>query len=289
MNVVPQIVASINEIRKTVTDPNLEARIQRALETKVSGFVEQNRSIDLILPGFPAKSPDIKKDVFGPHVDRGEEIAVATLNGLCAHIGTLYKQGAHVTICSDGRIFSNELGIPDRDVDLYHNGLRELAKQAPHLRFVRLDDTFGKGTADQLRARFLARYALLKEEYAEFALTDTQAQASVAFFTKLFGKKQKERALEVSRRSVAYYAMMDDVYRHHIRLSIHPQIPDVTPISINLVSPFDGTLTPWRSVLVQTSQGNRLMLKADAEKQNYELIYKDGRPYCFMESQKQVG
>jgi hypothetical protein len=77
--------------------------------------VRAGRPIRMVLPAFPAKSPNSDK-VLGHLPDLAEELSVGFLEALCARIGEVYPPGAHLVICSDGRVFNDLLGIPDGHV-----------------------------------------------------------------------------------------------------------------------------------------------------------------------------
>src|SRR5689334_7477731 len=70
---------------------------------RIEKFVEKGLPIHCVLPAFPCKSPNLKK-VIGTLPDNGEEMALAFLSSLCRQISEIYKPGAQITICSDGRV-----------------------------------------------------------------------------------------------------------------------------------------------------------------------------------------
>ena len=74
----------------------------------VEGNVRAGRSIRMVLPAFPFKSPNRQDKVLGSSPDLGEEIALAHLNGMCQRIGELYEPGAEVYITSDGLVYNGE-------------------------------------------------------------------------------------------------------------------------------------------------------------------------------------
>jgi pyoverdine/dityrosine biosynthesis protein Dit1 len=76
---------------------------------KLLPLVAKQRSIELILPAFPAKSANRRKTL-GILPDLGEYLGLARLQDLCDQIRAVYAPGAHVTICSDGRVFSDLVG-----------------------------------------------------------------------------------------------------------------------------------------------------------------------------------
>lgn len=63
----------------------------------------------LCLPAFPFKSPNTQSKVLGKLPDKGEEFALAHLNGLCLAVKDIYEPGAELVIISDGLVYNGEL------------------------------------------------------------------------------------------------------------------------------------------------------------------------------------
>jgi pyoverdine/dityrosine biosynthesis protein Dit1 len=72
----------------------------------VVDHVKKNTPIKMILPAFPAKSPNRVDKVLGHLPDLGEELALAHLDGMCKAISEFYGPGAEVFIASDGIVYS---------------------------------------------------------------------------------------------------------------------------------------------------------------------------------------
>lgn len=96
---------------------------------KIIATVRQNKPIRLVLPAFPGKSPNPAK-VLGSLPDMGEQLALEFLNTLCHKMGEFYPPGAQVILCSDGRVFSDVIGMSDALVSAYQ---RELIQMIPSL------------------------------------------------------------------------------------------------------------------------------------------------------------
>lgn len=73
---------------------------------RVAGFVARGERIQMALPAFPCKSPNLKK-VGAPGPDMAEQIALRTLHGFADSIKTLYSPGVTIWIISDGHVFSD--------------------------------------------------------------------------------------------------------------------------------------------------------------------------------------
>ena len=72
----------------------------------------------MTLPAFPCKSPSPAK-VTGVLPDEGERLALTELDELCRRIRDLYPPGAGVTICSDGHVFADHIGVDDDTITAY--------------------------------------------------------------------------------------------------------------------------------------------------------------------------
>ena len=77
---------------------------------QVERYVIRNEAVLMALPAFPFKSPNKKTKVLGTLPDKGEEVALSHLHGLCLAIKDVYAPGAAVFIVSDGLMYN---GTPD--------------------------------------------------------------------------------------------------------------------------------------------------------------------------------
>jgi pyoverdine/dityrosine biosynthesis protein Dit1 len=87
--------------------------------------VQQNQPLTLILPAFPAKSPNLAK-VLGHTPDLGEELSLQFLQQICNRIKQMYAPGAQLLLCTDGRVFNDAVGIKEEHVTLYQNEMDHL-------------------------------------------------------------------------------------------------------------------------------------------------------------------
>jgi hypothetical protein len=74
----------------------------------VQHHIERGQVIPMVLPAFPFKSPNKTFKVLGSLPDKGEEVALAHLDGLCRAIEDVYKKGARVDIVSDGLMYNGK-------------------------------------------------------------------------------------------------------------------------------------------------------------------------------------
>ena len=75
---------------------------------QVEKFVARQQPVLLSLPAFPFKSPNKATKVLGALPDKGEEVALSHLQGLCLAIKDVYEPGADVFIVSDGLVYNGK-------------------------------------------------------------------------------------------------------------------------------------------------------------------------------------
>ncbi|KAI6591061.1 hypothetical protein MCOR12_008198 [Pyricularia oryzae] len=110
--------------------------------SQICAMLAANQHISMCLPAFPFKSLNRRAKVLGTLPDMAEAFALANLNGMCAAIKDVYTPGATLCIISDGLVYNDLLGVPDRDVWNYGEALRNMSAAAGlhHIEFSRLQD-----------------------------------------------------------------------------------------------------------------------------------------------------
>jgi pyoverdine/dityrosine biosynthesis protein Dit1 len=267
-------------------------------EAKINYFTRQNKPVHFILPAFPAKSPNHLK-VLGVLPDLGEEIALMTLEDLCKEIKTVYEPGAQITICSDGRIFSELVGVTDEQVTKYVNAIREIVEERglQHINIVNLEDLLQGNSFDELRKKVIAAYSEPLEELntrlksnPEFKnlfngihrfITDDRKVLHPDQSVSHVKEEAKPIALQVIQHSNAWTRFLANIYPDSVRLSIHPYPSHSDKIGIKLTKATDNWLTPWHGVIVLEKEGYVLMKKSEAEEKDAKLIMKNDRPYYY--------
>jgi pyoverdine/dityrosine biosynthesis protein Dit1 len=269
---------------------------------KINGFIERHEPIHMILPAFPAKSPNRRKTL-SEYPDKGEELALARLHALCQQIGRLYAPGARVTICSDGRVFAELVKIPDEHVTAYKKDLtsRIASQFGATIDFFDLDDVF-EGLADfnTLREELMIRYGEPVSSLKERCKTDFAAlemyRGIVRFLFEDFSgleefAGQSKNAIQTSARSAAYRViqrsnawtrLLKERFPDAVRLSIHPQPRVSEKIGIFLVEADDAWRTPWHSAIIKDGDTVRLIPRHLAEASNAFLVFENGKPSHFM-------
>jgi pyoverdine/dityrosine biosynthesis protein Dit1 len=265
---------------------------------KVLKAIKAGKTVRMVLPAFPAKSPSRKKTL--SHLpDHGEELALRNLNNLCDRIGQIYEPGARIVICSDGRVFADVVRIPDPHVTEYNAALRQLAaaRGLSNIEFFDLDDVFS-GLKDYaiLREDLMVLYGEATQPLRERCKTQPEAGEMYRGITRFLLEDfsgldefshlsrsaiqniARTSAYRVIQRSNAWGRLLADRLSDAVRLSIHPQFRLSEKIGINLIAQADGWATPWHSVVLESRDGVRLVSRTHAEKLNAALMYRDGRP-----------
>jgi pyoverdine/dityrosine biosynthesis protein Dit1 len=260
--------------------------------------IQAGERLHLLLPAFPAKSPSPRK-VLGKLPDMAEELALACLHRICAEITEIYPPGVRLTICSDGHVFSDLVGVTDAEVSLYGAGIRALidAQQTPFLETFSMEDLYEGADYAAMRDHLCLHYAEPREEIEariqqhplhqtlfngihRFLYEDTLGIETEKSKTQL-RKEAKERAYHVVRRSDAWGRLLTECFPTALRLSIHPQGPHRDKIGILLGNADDAWLTPWHSVAVKLPGDFRLMPRQKAEELGAQPVISHDRPYYY--------
>ena len=263
---------------------------------KVTRFVAANKPIHMILPAFPAKSPNSVTKVLGKMPDMAEEQALLYLQRVCDDIQAYYSPGARITICSDGRVFSDLVQVADDDVTAYGQGITQIIERLSlkSLDTFNMENLFTGISFDEMRDYVNAHYAepleLVRDNIRNqpelrsmyngihrFLIED----ALILESSKSKNKIKKEcgsRAYGVIQRSNAWTRLIAECFPKALRLSIHPQRPDSEKIGILLGDAEDCWMTPWHSVAVKQGERFRFMKRAQAEELGAKLVERDGCP-----------
>ncbi|GAB4190378.1 MAG: pyoverdine biosynthesis protein PvcA [Wenzhouxiangellaceae bacterium] len=267
---------------------------------KIAAAVAANKRINLILPGFPAKSPNRLKTL-SPLPDLAERHALQNLNTLCDEISQIHSPGAYVTICSDGRVFADLVRIPEQDVTEYGMHLREYARRfhPDAFEFFNLDNVYSEvKDYTSLREELLVRFGESIYDLRKRIKMEPEAKAMYQGITRFIFedyagldifKNESRTTLQKLARSVAYRLiqrsnawtrLLEQHFDSAIRLSIHPQFRVSRKIGINLASTDDCWLTPWHGVALKNGDQITLVKRKYAEQVGL-LAFEDGRPSHF--------
>lgn len=261
---------------------------------QVISAISKNQPITFILPAFPGKSPNPSK-VLGPRPDMAEELSLAFLNSICEQIQAVYEPGAKIILCSDGRVFSDVVGMHEQDVSQYQSDIVNLitSLELKNLSTFNLEDVFNVPSFDLMRSHLMDRYGEGIEELRlavhkggddlrmycgilRFLFEDA-LRPDMCISRTALQRDCRVRAYKVVQRSRAWDKLLSQQFPDAVRLSIHPQVCGSRKIGIHLMATVNEWLTPWHSVAVMI-RGSFLLMKHEQVKNlNAHLSYRDGR------------
>lgn len=302
-SLVPQI-SNIFETHlqfQNQTDDHWLDKGKKLFESQVSFFIERDLPIEFILPAFPFKSKNTEKKVLSHLPDKGEKLALETINIFLTEIKNIYAPGARVSIVSDGRVFADIFKITDEHVSEYGVEIRKIAieNEYNNISFYNLEDFLDKcETHDVARERLVSYFGRKIEDITKRVEVDEDYAKMYCGFTKFLledlynfmeneknalrkkfqmsrtqmKKDAKERAKFVMMRNDAYSRMVGILFPLHVRLSIHAhnnsgpkfaiRLLPLEKINEKLVS--DKNLhipTPWHNVVVEDKNGKFVLMK----------------------------
>ncbi|KAG9195582.1 hypothetical protein G6011_00703 [Alternaria panax] len=283
---------------------------------RVRRHVSEHQRIPMVLPAFPAKSINTQDKVLGDSPDLGEELALDRLNDLCTQIGQIYEPGAMVVIATDGACYNDLTGVTEDSLWEYGVTLRKLvAEKGYHcIQFVRIMNLLGLHTDKQIskeefirllepsRSELMSRYADLDFDASDCIKNDPDYKLTYDGYAKFLKKDlafsrlrqdtasgRKWRTLvhntakAMIARGVAFAALIREKYPDHVRLSIHPST-GLTKISMPLIPQHDSfSMTPWHCAVAVDVHGKFRTSHAATLREDHDLVFKNGRPYCFRE------
>ncbi|GAB3131465.1 hypothetical protein GCM10027289_17690 [Tsukamurella serpentis] len=265
----------------------------------IARAVQNHRPVEFILPGFPCKSPNPAK-VIGSVPDEAERVALHVLDEICTQIERLHPPGARITICSDGHVFTDVIGVSDEAIVEYNDRLVLMIADEglANLRTFDLREIWGAGDFESKRARLDSQWAPSLDEVRADVLAGGQSARLLRGMTRFMladtvdwkgtksqlQKSAKSRAYQLIRFSAAWGRILDEHFPDAVRLSIHPQPSRSPKFGIKLIAPDDEVwLTPWHSVLVYNRYGQPRLTSHDDARRNYEPVYRLGTLSHFVE------
>lgn len=274
---------------------------------KITKAIENGAPIFFVLPAFPGKSPNPAK-VLGHRPDLAERLALQFLHRLAGRIQRIYAPGAKILLCSDGRVFSDVVGLRESDVSEYQREIDETIASLglTNLATFHLDQWSAQADFPELRRDLMKRFgtplellrekvvrggkpaALPEEEDAHrmycgitrFLVEDSISPHQTKSRTQI-QKDCKARAYEVILRSNAWSALLAERFPEAVRLSIHPQACGSQKLGLRLVGE-ESWITPWHGVALKTGAGFTLVKRHEAEALGARLVEDaNGRPSHF--------
>lgn len=271
---------------------------------KIISAVKNNKPATFVLPAFPGKSPNPKK-VLGPLPDFAEQLSLEFLGNLCLRIKKYYSPGIKIILCSDGRVFSDIVGMKEINVTAYQAELDRLIEEMSlsDISIFNLDDFYEDFDFVQMRDELMKSYGKsldfikLKVRNGTKPTADPdelEANRMYCGITRFLfedsiypgqiksrsaiQKESRFNAYEVIRRSNAWSELIAEQFPEAVRLSIHPQTCGAKKLGIRLIGN-ESWMTPWHGVVVETNNSYVLLKRVEAEALGAELIYSsNGRP-----------
>lgn len=266
---------------------------------KIQAYIDAKEPIHMVLPAFPAKSPNPEKTL-GKLPDLGEQLALRTLQTLCDEIGDLYPTGARVTICSDGHVFSDLVEVSDEDVTAYHQAIGELVQEHDHssIDLFCLADIHGPNPDyPKLRTELMNHFGesleTLKERTKRYphhrALLDGihrfMFEDRVVLYPENSRNKNRKQArpiaYQVVARSNAWSRLVAEHFPRCVRLSIHPQPDHSEKIGFLLTKAVDNWITPWHGAILLQDDEFLLLKRKQAEDTGARLVTTQGKSSHF--------
>lgn len=249
---------------------------------KLASFIDNNKKLEFILPAFPAKSPNPEKTA-GYLPDLGEKLSLNFINTLCEKISTIYKPGADIIICSDGRVFNDLVNVSNKSVTAYRQEIEKIITQdsLKHLKMYDLESKYNGLDFSEMRKNLIKDFA----QPVEKVINDIkQNETDLRLFNGIHRfiyedylllcesisknkvrQMTKEIAYYLVQRSNAWSNLIKSEFENAIRLSIHPQMCGSEKFGINLVQSKDAWITPWHGVILQIGEDYHLVKRKFAE------------------------
>ncbi|CAF0764122.1 unnamed protein product [Didymodactylos carnosus] len=272
-----------------------------ALLKKVQTFMQENRPIELLLPAFPCKSPNLKK-VCGKLPDGGELYALEYLNGICREISFLYEHGCELVVWSDGRVFGDLISVSEADIATYEHLLKYYSMTMTHIQWDSMNNYVRTGNGESLVKRYGTPTFAFDQWLLESENNREQFVHLRKFMENDLGNSPKYKDLsrrqlknemgliaeQMIRRNEALTNLLKQHYPKHIRLSIHQHPNDGEKFTIRFFknSGAHSVLrTPWQNVLVINVEGGLDLMphqKLNLESQHVPIMFKN-QIWCFVQ------
>ena len=269
------------------------------LYDRILWFVNKNLPISFVMLGFPMKSKNSRDKVLGVLPDMAEQVAFENFANFDSLIRAVYPPGVNMTIVSDGYIFNDILGIEDRTVQQYEEMSVDMSKVAPMTWFDMTKFYDKRQSKATVRSKIMTQFGISPEELQRRILFDVNVnqlyRGMTIFMTEekaieeFPSNNQRQKAAKILTREMmlrneAYSGLVQQEFKQHIRLSMHHSINDGAKYSFQLIPSKAGKAwaSPWHCALLLENNDYTTIHKKDAIAAGYELQFKDGRPYNFI-------
>lgn len=131
---------------------------------KIISAVKNKKPVSFVLPAFPGKSPNTNK-VLGAMPDFAEKLSLSFLGSLCERVKGFYSPGIKIIICSDGRVFSDAVGMKESHVTSYQLELDKLIDEMllNDISIFNLDHVYKDLSFNQMRDELMKTYSKSSE------------------------------------------------------------------------------------------------------------------------------
>lgn len=304
-DVISQFIKGFRTLLAITKDDSFEPHGKTFLTEQLNYFIQNSRPIEMILPGFPCKSPNTGSKVFGYLPDRGEEIALTTLDNFCEQVRKFYPPGCKLSIFSDGTTFSDLIGVSEETQESYNTALKNMIKLR-HILWESLESFFSlKNGYDALREELMSNYCSLSDRQLDVLIQNDQQMRQTYLGLKRFLfndnpwtssdspvntksrlKRSGQHAKIMTQRNNALTRLLQEKFPHHIRLSIHSYNNSGPKFSVHLLPDNCRCVTPWHNVVVKNQDGQEILMKKEKAQQLpcKAIVKRNGQPWYFIES-----
>jgi pyoverdine/dityrosine biosynthesis protein Dit1 len=263
--------------------------VGKIIDEKLEYFINNNTSINFIMPAFPGKSPNLNS-TFTAGVGLEEIYALKTIDEFISKINCVYQFGCKLTIIHDGHLFY-DLGITRTDEQLTSYVKSFIKLKSDSIISYTLNDLMGSDSFSVSRNKF-------KKEYVETNINNPRSrdvQNEILFTKNEFADKigyinmsknqLQKKSKEIAKKSLILKAGLSDLiskkFEIYIRLSIHYQNKESPKMGIQLIPNAINHGTPWFNVLYRAPSGKVILGKKDWDIPSKQLINENGQGYFY--------
>jgi pyoverdine/dityrosine biosynthesis protein Dit1 len=281
--------------------------VTKLLFLKIRDRIVNKKSIRLMLPSFPYKSPNPKR-VLGPMPDLAEELSIQSLSKLCSSINSITPFGCELIIASDGRVYGDLQqewwpDFNDQTITSYRTALEKMiATQSSHIRIFSLDELgihYGRDVPSYLENYSpdinLISNKIVNDPCQKRVYTDMkyfrQEELKCSPAAKLLTKKAIKRAaaaftIQQIRRGHAWSNIVDKYFPDTIRLSVHSHF-NTEKLGISLTKNilpncYGLDPTPWHNCALISNQGKsvKFIKYSEGLEAGAKVLYKEDQRYA---------
>lgn len=312
-----QILTDVMQFRRS-SEPHMACDINTCEEcasphlSKIVSAISKGEPVTFVLPAFPGKSPNPAK-VLGPMPDMAERCALEFLQHVCDRIKRYYAPGGRIILASDGRVFSDVVGMRDEDVTNYQDEISRMIASLDlnSISTFNLEELYNGESFDEMRSHLMETFgdsvellkaAVSRGKSSDSSIEDQESHRLYLGITRFLvedamypgqtqsrssiQKESRVRAYAVIQRSKAWGDLVEREFPDAVRLSIHPQSCGSKKLGIRLIEP-DNWATPWHGVAVLAGGRYILLKRAQAEAMGALLVTRFGRPSHYVLTNKE--